>query len=160
MVIEYLNNSVLATRIADLEIGNIVKIVKCQAMGTRIYDIMNLNDTEELANCFPSVEFKAQMVSRSLEQIIQEINEGRPVITYLVLEDTHPPHAVVLRGINREGQIAYYNNPYYGYREVALTDFLTCWQRDDNVAVLLEIGKRYEKKLEFYDLEKGAKKKE
>src|SRR5579862_7530030 len=92
MVLDYLNASMLTIPITDLDIASIIKIVRCQTRGTRIHDVPNLNDVRDLLVAVPSVEFRASMKPRNLEDLEREIHENRPVIVYLGFQsENYPP---------------------------------------------------------------------
>jgi hypothetical protein len=145
MIIEFLRDT-CGDAIPRLSISQIARIVRTEWDGTAPRNVERINDYFEAKLC---IEFKAQFM-RHFPEILKELDEGRPVITWI--NSQKPPdvlwHAVVVRGF--EPNMVIFNDPWDTKRKTEeVGSFISKWGTEAKM-VRLYISKDKQSSLPEY----------
>lgn len=112
--------------------------------------ILNTNVT--VLRAIPSLEFDVDLKMHSLSEIEEEINNNRPIIAWVeLLEGIHRyTHAIVITGLDRDKDLIYYNDPFFGETQEEIGAFMSRWERADRLLIKVKIGKREQRLLDEY----------
>jgi hypothetical protein len=144
----------LGAQAPDLDLDDIAKIILTNKKGsaTAFEDVKYLNTNPIIRNTIPSLEFDVEVKMRDLSEIDEEIRSNRPVIAWVTLSDNVHScgHAIVIKGLDRDNNWIYYNDPIFGEQKEELTSFLARWESQDRLLIKIKIGQGIQKLLDEY----------
>lgn len=130
--------------IPEISIEEISKAIGTDELGTALQNVKNIN--KKLQKTLPSIEFTDEM-NCTLDEIENEILEGKPVIAWI----GNPfPHSIVLTGLDRELLIIYCSDPQKGKMKMNMGEFMSAWNKMDNVLIKVKIGEKIQRIIPEY----------
>jgi len=160
MVLDYIANNCLEDGNLDLEIDDICRIVKTTSDGTIFENVKLINSDKRILKAIPSIEVVAKYEHHTLEDIEEELRNGRPAIAWILPReavDRDTQHSIVITGIDKEGYKICCNDPIFGVREMSLGDFISCWDATDRTLVKVKVGQRLQRILDEWAEKAGAR---
>jgi hypothetical protein len=151
MVLDYIANNCLEDGNLDLEIDDICEIVRTTSDGTIFENVKLINSDERVLKAIPSIEIVAKYEHHVLNEIEEELSNGRPVIAWILppeAVDREMQHSIVITGIDKTGYKISYNDPIFGGREMSLGEFISCWDETDRTLIKIKVGERIQRILD------------
>jgi hypothetical protein len=159
MVLDYVVENTSEDGNLDLEIDDICKIVRTTSDGTVFEDVKNINSDERIQKAIPSIEFVVKYEHHALDEIEDELRGGRPTIAWILppdVVDREMQHSIVVTGINRTAYRVYYNDPFFGEKEMELGKFMSCWDETDRTLIKIKVGERVQRLLDEWVEKSGV----
>lgn len=153
MILDYLNKFLKETKsdavLPDFEVSDIAKIVNTKEDGTLLDDVKQINQNPAILRAIPSIEFEAKVLC-SFAEIEAEISDHRPVIAWLVISSngTEFKHSVVVKKLDMNAHLIYYNDPIFGARQENIGNFMSMWEKLDRILIKVKIGKKEQRLLD------------
>lgn len=144
MVLGFISEQNPEGYIPEIGIEEISKSVGTDELGTALESVKNINKKFEKA--IPSIEFEDKM-NCSLDEIENEILKGNPVIAWI----KNPfSHSIVLTGLDKELLVIYCNDPQKGKVKMEMGEFMSAWEKRDNVLIKVKIGEKIQRIIPEY----------
>lgn len=153
MVLDFIQEQNPEGYIPEIDLEEVSSAIGTDELGTALENVKNIN--KKLEKAVPSIEFEALM-NCNLDEIESEILKGNPVIAWI----KNPfPHSIVLTGLDKELLVVYCNDPQKGKVRMEMGEFMSAWERMDNVLIKVKIGEKIQRIIPEYS-QKGEKEEE
>lgn len=150
MVIDYLKEATGDPKIPSFSVRQISKIVRTKSGGTDFPDVEEIN--ERLEKIVPSLEFEVDDRSYQFREIEDELVHQRPAIAWLYISDAEGGcyHAAVVIGYDEVNQRIMLNDPLRGQISMLVGEFMTEWQRTEQMLIRVRLGDRLQRRITEY----------